>query len=117
MKRVLMMTMAIVLGCASMKAQKTDDIATVIGNVISNVVVKQDVTLTDGRTVTVFYKKTADGVEVYSEAEPKDYKVEDLYKVKTSTFEVVSSGTKGKKLRTIPMAEAKKIAGAILGKL
>jgi hypothetical protein len=55
----------------------------------TNIVVKQTTHFNDGRTLTIFYKKSGTQCEVYSPCNVNDYDVSDASKIKSTNFEVV----------------------------
>ena len=55
----------------------------------TNIVVKQTTQFNDGRTLTIYYKKSGMQCEVYSPCNANDYNVSDASKIKSTNFEVV----------------------------
>ena len=66
----------------SNKKSMTDQVPT-------NVVVKQTTHFSDGRTLTIYYKKSGTQCEVYSPCNANDYNAGDASKIKSTNFEVV----------------------------
>ena len=58
-------------------------------NVPTNLIVKQTTLFSDGRTLTIYYKKQGMNCEVYSPCNANDYDVSDASKIKSTNFEVV----------------------------
>lgn len=85
---------------ASAKTDKRD----VQKMVPTNIVVKQTTTFNDGRTLTVYYKKSGTQCEVYSPCNANDYDVADAAKIKSSNFEVVDKA-EGKLYRKATVGE------------
>jgi hypothetical protein len=56
----------------------------------TNIVVKQTMIFNDGRTLTIYYKKSGMQCEVYSPCNANDYSVDDASKIKSTNFEVVN---------------------------
>ena len=54
-----------------------------------NIVVKQTTRFNDGRTLTIYYKKSGMQCEVYSPCNADGYNVSDASKIKSTNFEVV----------------------------
>ena len=54
-----------------------------------NIIVKQTTQFNDGRTLTIYYKKSGMQCEVYSPCNADDYSVSDASKIKSPNFEVV----------------------------
>ena len=75
----------------------------------TNIVVKQTTTFNDGRTLTIYYKKSGMQCEVYSPCNAKDYDVSDAAKIKSTNFEVVDK-VEGKLYRKASVSE---VAGVI----
>lgn len=69
-----------------------------------NIIVKQTTHFSDGRTLTIYYKKTGTQCEVYSPYNASDYDVADASKIKTTNFEVVDK-TEGKLYRKASATE------------
>ena len=55
----------------------------------TNLIVKQTTQFSDGRTLTIYYKKSGMQCEVYSPCNADDYNVSDASKIKSTNFEVV----------------------------
>lgn len=73
-----------------------------------NIIVKQTTQFSDGRTLTLYYKKAGTRCEVYSPCEAKDYDVADAAKIKTTSFEVVDR-VEGKLYRKASIGEVTKL--------
>ncbi len=73
-----------------------------------NIIVKQTTQFSDGRTLTLYYKKAGTRCEVYSPCEAKDYDVADAAKIKTTSFEVVDC-VEGKLYRKASIGEVTKL--------
>lgn len=73
-----------------------------------NIIVKQTTQFSDGRTLTLYYKKAGSQCEVYSPCNAKDYDVADASKIKTTSFEVVDC-VEGKLYRRASLGEVTKI--------
>ena len=61
----------------------------VVNQVPTNIVVKQTTHFNDGRTLTIYYKKSGMQCEVYSPCNASDYNMSDASKIKSTNFEVV----------------------------
>ena len=55
----------------------------------SNIVVKQTTHFSDGRTLTIYYKKSGMQCEVYSPCDTKMYDLSDASRIKSTNFEIV----------------------------
>ena len=73
-----------------------------------NIIVKQTTQFSDGRTLTLYYKKAGSRCEVYSPCEVKDYDVANAAKIKTTSFEVVDR-VEGKLYRKASIGEVTKL--------
>ncbi|MDE7109028.1 MAG: hypothetical protein K2O49_03550 [Muribaculaceae bacterium] len=68
-------------------------------------VIEQTATLSNGNTVTIYYKKNGNICEVYSDNDLKGYNVNDLVSLQATSFRVVSQ-PKGKLLYKTTVAKA-----------
>lgn len=91
----------------------TDQVTTLVGLIPSSIVVEQTSALSDGRTVTVYYKKSGDLCEVYTADNLSGYTVNDLAKLQSSNFRVVSA-VKGKRVYSTTTAKAAKLLSTVL---
>lgn len=73
-----------------------------------NIIVKQTTQFSDGRTLTLYYKKAGSRCEVYSPCDAKYYDVEDAAKIKTTSFEVVDR-VEGKLYRKASIGEVTRL--------
>lgn len=73
----------------------------------TNIIVKQTMQFTDGRTLVVYYKKLGQQCEVYSPCNEQDYAVSDASKIKSTNFEVVEK-VDGKLYRKATVGEVMK---------
>lgn len=71
-------------------------------------VVEQTATLSDGKTVTLYYQKNGDLLEVYSNDNLKGYSVDDLLGLRVTSFRLTSA-VKGKRIYHTTAAQARKI--------
>ena len=56
----------------------------------TNIIVKQTTQFNDGRTLTIYYKKSGMQCEVYSPCNASNYNMVDTSKIKSTNFEVVN---------------------------
>lgn len=105
MKQFLLSLMIVLMSMipSTPASAKTDKNA-VKKMVPTNIVVKQTTTFNDGRTLTIYYKKSGMQCEVYSPCNAKDYDVADAAKIKSTNFEVVDK-TEGKLYRKASVSE------------
>ena len=73
-----------------------------------NIIVKQTTHFSDGRTLTLYYKKSGNLCEVYSPCNAKGYDVADASKIKSTNFEVVDR-VEGKLYRKASIGEVTKL--------
>lgn len=74
----------------------------------TNIVVKQITQFKDGRTLTIYYKKSGMQCEVYSPSNVNDYSVIDASKIKSTNFEVVDK-VEGKLYRKASIGEVARL--------
>lgn len=110
---VLMIAMTISLTGFNSSAAPTEKTSS---NLVENIwrslpetlVVKQVATLTDGHTITVFYKKAGNLCEIYTNDDLSGISVNDLSDVKESDFAITTS-VKGRKIYSAPVSTVRKI--------
>lgn len=82
---------------ASAKSPALPSKSAVMAMVPSDIVVEQTVSLSDGRTVSLFFKKTGNLCEVYSPDSLEGYEISDLASMEASSFRIVKEA-KGKRV-------------------
>ena len=109
MKKILMTLMVVLMSMmtSTLASAKTDK-NSVKKMVPQNIVVKQTTEFNDGRTLTIYYKKSGMQCEVYSPCDAKYYDVEDAAKIKTTSFEVVDR-VEGKLYRKASIGEVTRL--------
>ena len=70
----------------------------------ANIIVKQTTKFNDGRTLTIYYKKSGTQCEVYSPCDESKYNLEDASKIQSTNFEVVNN-VEGKLYRKATVKE------------
>ena len=78
-----------------------------------SVVIEQTATLSDGRTVKIFYQKNGDLCEVFSNDNLNGYDVNDLINLKSTSFRIVSE-PQGKRIYHTTVAKARKIVKSLV---
>ena len=78
-----------------------------------NIIVKQTTHFKDGRTLTLYFKKQGEQCEVYSPCRLGDFAVDDVQKVKSTNFEVVSQ-VEGKLYRKSTTEELLKVVSQMM---
>ena len=106
----LMITLMIVLMSmmASTPASAKTDKNNAKKMVPTNIVVKQTTQFSDGRTLTIYYKKSGTQCEVYSPCKANDYSMSDASKIKSTNFEIVDK-VEGKLYRKASIGEVSKL--------
>ena len=84
-------------------------------NVPANLIVKQTTQFNDGRTLTIYYKKSGMQCEVYSPCNADDYDVSDASKIKSTNFEVVDK-VEGKLYKKASVGEAARLIKRLVNK-
>ena len=90
MKQFLFSLMIVLMSMmASTPVSAKSNKKSVTVQVPANIVVKQTTQFNDGRTLTIYYKKSGMQCEVYSPCNANDYNMSDASKIKSTNFEVV----------------------------
>ena len=90
MKQLLFSLMIVLMSMmASTPVSAKSNKKSVTAQVPANIVVKQTTQFNDGRTLTIYYKKSGMQCEVYSPCNANDYNMSDASKIKSTNFEVV----------------------------
>ena len=90
MKQFFLSLMIVLMSMmASTPAVAKNSKKNVADQVQTNIVVKQTTHFNDGRTLTIYYKKSGMQCEVYSPCNASDYNMSDASKIKSTNFEVV----------------------------
>ncbi len=107
-KFILFLMVTLMSVMASTPASAKTDKNTVKDLVPTNIVVKQTTTFSDGRTLTLYYKKSGTQCEVYSPCNAGDYSMDDASKIKSTNFEVVDK-VEGKLYKKASLGEVTRI--------
>lgn len=94
--------------CLSVNGLSKSGIKSVKDQVPENIVVKQTTQFNDGRTLTIYYKKSGMRCEVYSPCKANAYNASDASKIKSTNFEVVDK-VEGKLYKKVSVGEVKRI--------
>jgi hypothetical protein len=90
MKQLLLSLVIVLMSMmASTPVSAKSNKKSVKDQVPTNIVVKQTTHFNDGRTLTIYYKKSGTQCEVYSPCNANDYNLADASKIKSTNFEVV----------------------------
>jgi hypothetical protein len=84
-------------------------------SVPTNLIVKQTTQFSDGRTLTIYYKKNGTQCEVYSPCNADDYNLSDASKIKSTNFEVVDK-VEGKLYRKASVGEVTRLVKRLVNK-
>ena len=79
----------------------------------ANIVVEQTATLSNGKTVTIYYKKAGSVCEVYSNANLRGYGINDVLSLTSTHFRIVPE-PQGKLLYTTTLTKAGKIVKSLV---
>ncbi len=85
----VVLMVALMCATASMPASAKTGKNDLMSLVPENIIVRQTTHFSDGRTLTIYWKKQGSQCEVYSPCNEKDYQTNDVQKVKSTNFEVV----------------------------
>jgi len=64
-----------------------------------NIIIKQTITFTDGKTISIYYQKEGDVCRLYSDTDITKYTESDLNRIKSTNFEITNR-TEGKCIMT-----------------
>ena len=84
-------------------------------NVPANLIVKQTTMFNDGRSLTIYYKKSGTQCEVYSPCNADDYNMGDASKIKSTNFEVVDK-VEGKLYKKASIGEVTRLIKRLVNK-
>ena len=117
MMKQLVLTLMIMLMSmmTSTPVSAKTDMKSVMDQVPANIVVKQTTQFNDGRTLTIYYKKSGTQCEVYSPCNADDYDVSDASKIKSTNFEVVEK-VEGKLYKKASVGELTKVVKRLVNK-
>lgn len=87
---ILALMIALMSVMASTPVSAKSNKKSVTDQVPTNIIVKQTTHFTDGRTLTIYYKKCGTQCEVYSPSDSKMYDLSDVSKIKSTNFEIVN---------------------------
>lgn len=93
---------------ASTPASAKTDKNSVKEMVPTNIVVKQVTQFNDGRTLTIYYKKSGTQCEMYSPCNADEYSMSDASKIKSTNFEIVDK-VEGKLYQKATVEEVSKL--------
>ena len=105
---IISLMIALMSVMASTPAVAKNSKKNVVNQVPTNIVVKQTTHFNDGRTLTIYYKKSGMQCEVYSPCNASDYNMSDASKIKSTNFEVVEK-VEGKLYKKASIGEVTKL--------
>lgn len=76
-------------------------------------IVEQTATLGNGQTVTIFYKKSGNSCQIFSESDLKGYTINDLVSLQATSFRIVSQ-PKGRCVYQTTIQKAGKIIKSLV---
>lgn len=102
-------------GASAMAAPKAESKSSgkIAAMLPSQIVLEQTATLANGKTVTIYYKKSGSVCEIYSYSDLRGYGINDILSLSATNFRVVSS-PKGKLLYKTTLSKAGKIVKSIV---
>ncbi|MBR1461968.1 MAG: hypothetical protein IJ604_01135 [Prevotella sp.] len=116
MKKLMICLMIVLMSAmASTPAGAKTEKKSVTEQMPKNLVVKQTTEFTDGRTLTIYYKKEGLQCEVYSPCDAKDYDLSDAQKIKSTNFERVDR-VEGKLYRKASLGEVTRLLKRLVNK-
>lgn len=91
---LLLLTVTVMASTASaatkgISTPSRNDIQSVANQMPSTFTIRQDITLTDGTSLTVYYVKEGNQCALYSEQSLKGYGISDILRIKKTNFERV----------------------------
>ncbi|MDE6444450.1 MAG: hypothetical protein K2K64_08555 [Muribaculaceae bacterium] len=120
MKKFAFLMMTVIISVATLfvapsanAASRQAPESSLISLVPDVMVIEQTATLSNGNTVTIYYKKSGNICEVYSDNDLKGYNVNDLVSLQATSFRVVSQ-PKGKLVYKTTVAKAGKIIKSLV---
>ncbi len=116
MKQLILTLMIVLMSMmASTPVSAKSNKKSVTDQVPANIVVKQTTMFNDGRTLTIYYKKSGMQCEVYSPCNANDYNMSDASKIKSTNFEVVDK-VEGKLYKKASIGEVTRLIKRLVNK-
>ena len=116
MKQLLLSLVIVLMSMmASTPVSAKSNKKSVKDQVPTNIVVKQTTHFNDGRTLTIYYKKSGTQCEVYSPCNANDYNLADASKIKSTNFEVVER-VEGKLYKKASVGEVTRLIKRLVNK-
>lgn len=116
MKKIMFLLMAMLMsfGASTFAGTTTDkQKSTTKFDIPVNIIIKQTITFTDGKTISVYYQKQGSTCRLYSKTDLSKYKESDINRVKSTNFEIVDH-TEGKCLMTKKAADVIDMARSLI---
>ncbi|MDE6008343.1 MAG: hypothetical protein K2G90_03960 [Muribaculaceae bacterium] len=122
MKKIAFLMISVIISAVALFAAPSANASTTVHHPATTsllsmipdvMIVEQTATLQNGQTVTIFYKKSGDSCEVFSESDLKGYGINDLVSLQATSFRIVSQ-PKGKLLYKTTVAKARKIIKSLV---
>lgn len=112
----LLIAMLMSIGTSTFAGTKTASSNSEKFTIPVNLIVKQTVTFTDGKTIELFYQKDGGVCRLYSCTDVTKYSKSDLNRVKATSFEITNH-IEGKCLMTKKTGDVMKFARSVLKQL
>ena len=112
---ILTLMVALMSVMASTPVSAKSNKKSVTDQVPTNIVVKQTTHFNDGRTLTIYYKKSGMQCEVYTPSDTKMYDLSDVSSIKSTNFEVVDK-VEGNLYRMASVGEVTKLIKRLVNK-
>lgn len=100
---------------AAAKETPAKESSSMLSLIPSSIIVQQNAILSDGRGITLYYKKSGDYCEVYSDDNLSGYTVHDLLKLDSTDFKLTTS-TKGKLVYRTTTAKARALVKSLVNR-
>ena len=122
MKKITFLMMTLVITLAGLLTSPAANAATssekpssskIFSMMPNEIIIEQTATLSNGESVTIYYKKSGNDCEVFSEDNLAGYTVNDLYALRDTSFKVVES-PKGKLIYRTTVGNAGRIINQLV---
>lgn len=98
---------------ATPKNSSSDLVGKLWKSLPETLVVKQEATFDNGKTITIYYKKSGDQCEVYTADNVSNLTIQDLADAKESNFGITTS-VKGHRVFTAPFSKVRRIVKSVV---
>lgn len=122
MKKIMFLLMAVLMSISTSTfagtttAQRQQQQSSTGFSIPVNIIVKQTIEFTDGKTIDVYYQKEGNVCKLYSREDVMKYSQSDLNRIKSTNFEIVDH-CEGKCLLTKNVSDVLSLAKSLFGKI